>query len=307
MEERKELTTIFKAKDPDKLIVFHGESSEDEIRFYLNDTKYITAINCGDGNISVKLGEKVEEVKEENQKSKLAIIKENSKEFLKVFSLFLSVVLGTTVMVLAMTSLFNNILSYLFFYFAITNIVYFIMLIVTVMLLESNSSSMAIRSKHSAEHMMINFLEKNRRLPKNMQEIRKSSRFSTDCGSKELIKGTVEDFISKMFAIIMAFAISSCVAYFFKNIITELIVFFGAYYLFKFIASTFFKKNKKMETVVKPIKNVLTNIVQYANTTKKVKDEDIFLAYCVAKEWIQVVYPEFYNQEEDVFLNNYLS
>ena len=60
-----------------------------------------------------------------------------------------------------------------------------------------------------------------------------------------------------------------------------------------------------LDFVIKPTKKVLTNIAQCANTTSKVKDRDIILAYSVAKPWLQVVYPEFYNENEDIFWKKY--
>ena len=61
-----------------------------------------------------------------------------------------------------------------------------------------------------------------------------------------------------------------------------------------------------LDFIIKPIKKVLTHIAQCANTTSKVKDRDIIFAYSVAKPWLQVVYPEFYNENEDIFWKQYL-
>jgi hypothetical protein len=52
------------------------------------------------------------------------------------------------------------------------------------------------------------------------------------------------------------------------------------------------------------MRRVLTHIAQYANTTRKVKDEDLILAYYVARKWLQAVYPEYYDEKNDTFLNN---
>ena len=49
------------------------------------------------------------------------------------------------------------------------------------------------------------------------------------------------------------------------------------------------------------IKKGFTNLLQYANTSKNVYDYEIYLAYRAAREWIQIVYPEFYNKDQDVF------
>jgi hypothetical protein len=61
-------------------------------------------------------------------------------------------------------------------------------------------------------------------------------------------------------------------------------------------------KYNKLDFIIKPIQKVLNIIVQCSNTTKKVDDNDIIMAYCAAREWLKIVYPEFYNEEEDIFL-----
>ena len=63
MEERIKVTSIIKSNDPEKLIVIHASSLQNEIRFYLNDTQYLTAIECK-GGYSIRLEEKQEEAKD---------------------------------------------------------------------------------------------------------------------------------------------------------------------------------------------------------------------------------------------------
>lgn len=302
MENRNTKTTIFRASNPEELIVFHASSLQDEIRFYLNDTQYITAIEKGEGNVSVEVGEEVER-EEENKKSTLAIIKENFKEFFKIISISILVLVGLMALLFVINSLIDNMLIYLI----AMNVILSMFSIINTVILESKTTSPALKSKHSAEHMMANFLEKNKRLPKNIQEVRNSSRFSTDCGSRDLIKGIAEDLVSKILASILAVVANALYLVFFENVIGEIIVFLGVYYLTSFLVGRLLKKHGKMGFVINPIKRVLTNIAQCANTTKKVEDKDIILAYCVARVWMQVVYPEFYKQEDDVFMNNYSS
>lgn len=302
MENRNTKTTIFRASNPEELIVFHASSLQDEIRFYLNDTKYITAIEKGEGNVSVEIGEKVER-EEENKKSTLTIIKENFKEFFQIISISILVLVGLMSLLFVINSLIDNILIYLI----AMNVMFSMYSIISTVILETRTTPSTQKSKHSAEHMMVNFLENNKRLPKNMQEIRKSSRFSKDCGSRDLIKGIAEELVSKILASILAVVANALYLVFFENTIGELIVFLGVYYLTSFIVGRLLKKHGKMGFIIKPLKRVLTNIAQCANTTKKVEDKDIILAYCVARVWMQVVYPEFYKQEEDVFMNNYSS
>lgn len=123
MEERNKLTSIFKSNDPEELVVFRAASLQNEIRFYLNDTLHLAAVECEDG-FTIKLEE--EKAEECNKKS-----------------------------------------------------------------------------KHSAEHMMVNFLEINKRLPKNIEEVKKYSRFSSECGSRKLIEGIVEELIRSIIATVL--------------------------------------------------------------------------------------------------------
>lgn len=299
MENRNTKTTIFRSSNPDELIVFHASSLQNEIRFYLSDTQYITAIEKSEGNVLVEVGEEVEREKE-NKKSNLTIIKENFKEFFKLFSVFILVSAGLIALLFV---IINNILIYLI----AMNVIFSMCSIISIVILEIRTTPTTLKSKHSAEHMMVNFLENNKRLPKNIQEVRKSSRFSTDCGSRKLIKGIAEELISKISASILAVVANALYLVFFENLIGEVIVFLGVYYLTSFFVERLLKKHEKIGFVINQIKRVLTNIVQCANTTKKVEDKDIILAYCVARAWMQVVYPKFYRQDEDVFMNNYSS
>ena len=57
MEERFEIKSIFKSNNPEELIVFKANSSEDEIRFYFNDEQYVSAKDNYNGTFSINYGE----------------------------------------------------------------------------------------------------------------------------------------------------------------------------------------------------------------------------------------------------------
>lgn len=295
MEKRTNVTTIFKSNDPEKLIVFHAESLQDQIRFYLNDTQYLVAIESDKGCL-IKLDEEIKET-EGSEKSKITIIRENLKDFIKVISVSMGIIAVCFIGLLCLCEIINNPLVFLF----VMNIVYFIMNIVNVVVLESMETAPCIKSKHSAEHMMVNFLEINKRLPKNIEEVKRCSRFSPECGSRILIKGIAEEFIRSIIAAFFAVITSGIISYFFDNSTVNAIVLLVTYYLVRFVVGKLITKYDKLNFIIRPIKKVLTNIAQCANTTSKVKDRDIMLAYSVAKPWIKVVYPEFYNEDDDIF------
>lgn len=302
MEERDKQMDISKSKDHEKLIVFYAASFPNEIRFYLNNTKYITAIEEGEKNISVRIGDDVEW--EEDKKSVLAIIKENFKEFFKLFCILMLILMGVEAIIFEIAVYIDSLLICLI----AADLLLFAYRIIAIVILEMRNTAPALKSKHSAEHMMVNFLENNRRLPKNMQEIRKSSRFNEDCGSKERIKGIAEDFISQLLAAILAISVNSLYLLFFKkSIIVEFIVFMVVFYFTSYLVGVLIRNYGLFGFVINPIKRALTNIAQCGNTTKNVKDKDILLAYRVASVWMQVVYPEFYKKDEDVFMKNYSS
>ena len=181
MEERIELTSIFKSSNPEKLIVFHASSLQNEIRFYFNDTQYLAAVE-GNEECYIRLGDtRVDEksAKELHLKRKKIINREFLTELL--------IIVGGLILVFIGLIYFSKIINNTLIFLIIMNVIFFIMSIVNVVIIETMKTNPALKSKHSAKHMMVNFLEMNKRLPKNIEEVKKSSRFSPDCGSRKLI------------------------------------------------------------------------------------------------------------------------
>lgn len=87
MEERFEIKSIFKSNNPEKLIVFKANSSEDEICFYFNDEQYVSAKDNYNGTFSINYGEDEKEKNDIKSESNLLIIKENLKDISNPFSL----------------------------------------------------------------------------------------------------------------------------------------------------------------------------------------------------------------------------
>lgn len=306
MGERVNLKSIWKSNAPEKLIVFHASSLEDEIRFYFNDEQYVVARDNKDGTFSIKC-EEIQELENDKQdnESTLTYIKKNIKDkaFLKflAFTIGISFLIATlmSVSTIAIIVLIDNILIRLLF----INSMWLFMQVFLVVILECKFTSQPLQSKHSAEHMMVNFLEKNKRLPKNMKEIKETSRFCVDCGSRKKIRESTENFITSMFSAIIVFCIEQLI---FQNYQNELLL--GIIFSFSYIGIYYgvwilIHKYNKLRFIIKPIENMLNNIVQYSNTTKKVKNNDLQLAYYVAKHWLQIVYPEFYSEDDNDIFN----
>ena len=298
MEERGSLIEITRYNDPEKLVVLQAESLKDQIRFYINRTQYVAAIEDDEGCI-VRIDEKVEE--KNKGKRKRFFNKKKLKELIVL--VFVSIVIYSSCFMglMYMAKILNN--TRLFF--CTIYIVHYVMRVVNVIVIGLIEGTPSIKSKHSAEHMMVNFLEFNRRLPKNIDEVKKFSRFSPECGSRKLIEGDTEEFIQGILAALLAFLIGEIVAYLFHNEIAAIIVLIVSYVLMRFLIVRVISKSGKLNFIINPINRALTKIIQYTNTTRKVKDKDIILAYSAAEAWIQIVYPEFYNMEEDVFWKQY--
>ena len=117
--------------------------------------------------------------------------------------------------------------------------------------------SKVIKSKHSAEHMMLNFLEANKRLPKNIEEIKSASRFSNKCGSRKKVEGVVQDFVISILSLVIAVFADIILRLFIENSIIMSFVIVPIYFLVIIIVNVMIKKHGKMAFVIKPIKSVL--------------------------------------------------
>lgn len=296
------LKGIWKSINPEELIVYHASSLEDEIRFYLNENQYVVARDNKNGTCSVILEEEKQDPQNEKQNTEgiLDYIKRNikKKDFLKflIVSLVISFFIATVsfVLAIAISLATDNILIVLL----LMNSIYLLIDILLVVIREYKSTSQSLKSKHSAEHMMVNFLVQNRRLPQNMNEFKQSSRFSATCGSRKKIRVFIENFIQSIFSIIIAITIEYFAFQNLKNDLLSGIAFTVIYFIFFYGIGILIHKYHKLNFIITPIENMLNNVIQCFNTTKKVDNRDLQLAYYAAEEWLQIVYPEFYNEED---------
>ena len=299
MEKRLTEVTIFRVKDDGKpkITVLKAASTENEIRFYFNDTQYIKATDGGD-NVIVEWDE-IQVKDTENKKSFIEDIKNNKKDCLFALTLtVLCLIVGCSIQLAIGILIKNSIVSSLCFTLSAP-----ICAVIVLGFLEYKGTTFSLKSKHSAEHMMVNFLEKNSRLPKNFQEIKSVSRFSKDCGSRfltiELTRGTIANVITVLLSTIVEVAIITVIFHDLENVNTVLLIVMSIiiYYAVLFIS---FKlaKNGKYNFIINPIQQGLNYFLQCCNTTKKVKDKDILLAFYAAKVWVSIVYPEFYTDNE---------
>lgn len=295
MEERSKTGTTFRLSDEGKpkITVPMASSTENDIRFYLNDADYIKATNVKDKIIV----ERVEILKGTTEKkiSLLEDIKNNKRFCLLSVVVALSFILVVALMQVGITVLIGNIIfSSLWFLFAFP-----MCYVLLIGFMEYKITTPSIKSKHSAEHMMVNFLEKNCRLPKNLQEIRSTSRFNKKCGSRYKTLELMQPAIIMIVSIVISTVILTIIFHNTKNIngivltvmsiITSLVVYF---------INVKLAEKGLYNFIVNPIQLGLNYFLQCCNTTNKVKDSDILLAFYAAKFWMKIVYPEFYSNDE---------
>ncbi len=102
---------------------------------------------------------------------------------------------------------------------------------------------------------------KIKRLPKNIEEVKKSSRFSPECGSRELIKGIAEDLVRNIIAIIFTAIAYGIISHFSSNSVIIFICFLSNYYTLRFIVGKLITKYGVLNFAIKPLNKVLTNII----------------------------------------------
>lgn len=301
MEEKSYTIRILKSGETENISVLHAASTENDIRFYLNETQYIYASIPKGKEPSIGFGE--DEINTSNISK--STFKEKAKFLLALLPgifLIIIAVFGITILTLLLAQFIDNPFLNVF----IINIICLSINLLTVIILENKKTPPTLKSKHSAEHMMVNFLEKHNRLPQNLSEIKNSSRFSNKCGSREKVKGFTKDFISRTIAGIVSIIAAYIFSFLSEKIAIYLLILIIVYTLSLILTSLILKKSKKMQFIVRPLESLLTSLTQCANTSRKVEEFDIVLAYVAATEWLKLVYPEFYNEKEDTFLDNVL-
>lgn len=276
-----------------KIKRIYAGSLSDRICFFLDDTRGIEAIET-DSGCSIKLCNINE--KESIDIKSFLVARENKKLFIKTIFLVISAVIAWIYLTyILLTYVTNNVFKVLLLF------IFFLLIIqiIVIVMLEKETIDYSLKSKHAAEHKMANFIKYNKRLPKNMEEIKRTSRFSLYCGSRASFYRIVEDFIKNMFVIIITIATKNWVQYMCGYIIVYPIIYLVYFLIIRVIFDKKIEENHVYKNIVEATSILLGYILQCVNTTSKVEDKDIFLAYSVAKIWMQIVYPEYYNPNDE--------
>ena len=156
---------------------------------------------------------------------------------------------------------------------------------------ENARCSAALKSNHAAEHMIINFLKRHHRLPRNMRELRRASQVDVYCDTKDSV------LVCPVHTVI-AFLIVSV-----ANLIVSLLLTIShssnsfilcSCTIFLFIAYIICVKEKiGYKTFGDFFFTIISCIVQYRTMPKKnVTKESLLMAYIAAANWFFVVFPK---------------
>lgn len=270
---------ILKSKDPNKLQILRASSTVNEIRFFLNQTHYVAAHHTPHG-IEMRIGCNDSEEKEDKNSVK------------KIFLALLIITVITVSMVLLLLNMLaiHSMTSIL----AIISIMNLYLTTCFVCVIENQTVPKELKSKHSAEHMMYNYLEQNRRMPSSIYELKKSSRFSKECGSVYRMQKCAESFVKSLIGLIAILLASGIVQRLTNN--QQIREFFVICVFFSMLifTSIMIDKNSKFKKLVDLVSIQIGKLLQLGNTVpkNKVKKEDYELVFYVAREWMQIVYPE---------------
>ena len=312
MKERTiELKPFIKPDDPDDLAVFAGCSAYDEIRFYLNETQYITGIENGEGfdlrveeeefdensSLNTQGIQRIDDSDEPYFVTLKRILSESFSEckgfLFKSLSIFLIIFLLGFYLMFAVKNIALT--------FCVGLVLYYVLVFARVFIYETIEMTYDTKSKHACEHKMIDFLEKYKRLPRTMEEIKNASRFTPHCGCRELVEQIGSRFFLDFVSAVIAFAVYTVNVFVNSSIAFEMFII--TFFLAKFIVLRLIN-NEYLLDYIEKLQDGLTYLMQLANTTEDYDEYDAVLVYFVARERLKLVYPNFYDEETDTFLDN---
>lgn len=279
-------------------------SYTDRICFYVNSMQYYEAIDNGDEiEVHLKDDEKNEETEQKffkvelksekkstdtsNNKEKKSYFKKvkdilitNKKDFLIVLGVIYSILISCYIMMSFFKETLNLGLSIAFILSILFHVIDLTYKMCNEILIDED-----LKSKHGAEHSMINFMIKHDRLPKTLTEVRTASRFSLDCGSRNEIKGRAERYLATLSSLIVSIILQKLIEQKLDNIIA-IVILFVSFILLEIIFVKIIRKKNLLYPVTKWIEDQLTMLLQVFNT-RGTTDHNILVAYCVAIAWFE--------------------
>lgn len=269
-------------------------SGEKSIKFYFNETQYVEAF-CEKGKIKCELIEEIEEKKSNDKLDFLEFfINSLPKKDKRDIKSFIFMILISYYTILYYTK--NAVLICLLLALAFWILLIIMECIVYEKMIHSDKSS-EINSKHSGEHKMINFMKKKKRLPNSIKEIKKSSRFSIHCGTNEEYKDILKIVITFAIILVIGGIIFLILSNLFHGILFIVIYAILTYKLF-FVYYRKIYNTQIVDVISDMLKIVDGHFLQYFNTSRKVKDEDLEIAFLSGKVWFVLTYPELCTEEQ---------
>ena len=292
MKRRKLLKINKKLIAKESTLLANAASTEDQIRFYLYYTnKYFSAIEFEN---KILITEGTDNTMFHNTSSQQS----PTLKIINIFSYLISLGIG-----FINFKYFKNIISSIF----IMNLLYLLIGMLFLIFYETCHVSNRVKSKHAAEHMLVNYINLNQKLPESMKEIHMYSRFSPHCGSRYLVKDISENFVGNTICFILSFIFSTLLKPQTNTELFSITFFLLTYWGFKIGIISNIKRDHFLYVLVNPFQILLSYIIQCINTTSQVKTKDIVLAYMAAEYWIKNAYPHLYNQETSrYFYKKYL-
>lgn len=260
-------------------------STSNYISVYINKTQRITVFPKGDNVYEYEFQEKINEDEETVWNTNT----ESFKNDLVYYLFFCSFSIPSAIYVFILLS-YTSISSKLAF--IISCLLVIILSCIIFLAVEFKVSCMIadkhfnfeVKSNHSAEHMVINFIKKNHQIPKSLEELRFASRFEKNCSSRQYISQNMLSRIANFFVISVLFII---LIYLNLPIIFKIFIFL----LFVFI------KEKICRPIIKSLSTLGSYIIQYkVSTTKNVSDESLITAFIAASIWFHITH---YNEYDE--------
>lgn len=293
---------------PKHLELMNATSFSNEIRFYITENLYAVAKECEDDK---KIEAVLEFEPEEDDYEE-----ENCDDILdtqaEIFAIEKYGQLKNVPFILTkMTIFLLTIIATIYF----TKSILFLILIgcivktlvetVCIAIALYKSSSESQRNKHTAEHMMVNYYEDNYEMPKNVEDVRKKSRFHMECGTFCVVYDEAEKFVFKTLSLFFAYGAYLLVyEYMMFHFVGGVFIFIAIYFSCKDILK---RHISDFTPAIDFVAYGLSYIGQVGATSRKnnVNDKDIYIAYLAARLWWQLVYKLYYDKSKDPFIKDY--
>ena len=269
--------------------ILRAKSSSNYISLYINETQLVTVFQKGNHIYEYELQEEINEKKNEDEKiecnTNAQKLKKLTKAMIDYFLDFILILFLASIL-FVYTSISSELSIIISFFLATILICAYNLIIEFVFSCIKAEKELPFKTKsnHSAEHMIINFISKNYRLPNNIEELRHASRFDRYCGSYRYL---LQDSLMHIATTFVIFGLIIIL------LILDLPIIFNIFICYIF----FFIKDKICKPIIKFLTILGSYMIQYmASTAKNVSDESLITAYIAANIWFLVTHDNEYDE-----------